>query len=62
MDKIALAKRLLQKLAEKRAGIMLPVAAGAALAGGAHILGKGLKKSHEYKAGFQPGGYGPGGH
>lgn len=61
MDKIALARRLLQKLAEKRAGLMLPVMAGAALAGGAHVLGKGVQKSREYKAGFQPGGYG-GGH
>jgi hypothetical protein len=59
MDKVALARRLLQKMAEKKqAGIMLPLAAGAALVGGAHIVGKGMNKAKEYKAGFQPGGYG----
>jgi hypothetical protein len=58
MNKQALARKLLHKLAEKKAGIMLPLAAGAALVGGAHILGKGAKKSRENMAGFQPGGFG----
>lgn len=62
MDKHAFARRVLRALAEKKAGIMLPLAAGAALVGGAHVVGKGLQKSREYKAGFQPGGYGPGSH
>lgn len=62
MDKVALARQLLRALTEKRAGIMLPVAAGATLVGGAHILGKGMQKAKEYKAGFEPGGYAPGSH
>jgi hypothetical protein len=53
--KIASAQELLRKLQEKQAGIPLPVVAGAALLGGAHIMKKGLEKGHEYKAGFQPG-------
>lgn len=54
MDKTALARRLLRALGEKRAGIALPLIAGATLAGGVHTLGKGLRKSREYKAGFTP--------
>lgn len=60
-NKIASAHELLRRLHEKRAGILLPVAAGAALVGGAHTLRKGLEKGREYKAGFQPG-YMPGSH
>lgn len=62
MDKIALAKKILRALAEKRAGIKLPLLAGAAAVGGAHVLSKGVQKAREYHAGFQPGGYGPGSH
>lgn len=62
MDKIAMARKLARALAVKRAGVALPLAAGFALAGGAHILGKGMQKAQEYKAGFQPYGYGPGSH
>lgn len=62
MDKIALARKLLHALVEKKAGAMLPIVGGAALVGGAHILTKGVQKSREYKAGFQPAGYGSGGH
>lgn len=49
--KIALAQELLRKMA----GYKLPLLAGAALLGGAHVVGKGLKKGQEYKAGFTPG-------
>lgn len=52
--KIAAAQALLRRLHEKQAGIMLPLAAGAALVGGAHLLGKGINKGKEYKAGFRP--------
>lgn len=62
MDKVALARRLLRALGEKRAGVMLPLAAGATLVGGAHVLGKGLQKGREYKAGFNPEMYAQGSH
>lgn len=52
--KIAAAQELLRRLHDKQAGIMLPLAAGAALVGGAHVLGKGIHKGREYKAGFSP--------
>lgn len=52
--KIAIAQQLLRNLHLKQAGLMLPIAAGAALVGGAHTITKGLKKGREYKAGFQP--------
>jgi hypothetical protein len=35
--------------------IARPVAAGAALAGGANLVGSGLRKSDEFEAGFYPG-------
>lgn len=59
MLKQASAHELLRKLYEKRAGMLLPLATGAALVGGAHVVRKGLEKGREYKAGFQPG-YMPG--
>lgn len=49
--KIARAQEILRKLA----GYKLPIAIGAAAVGGAHVIGRGLKKGHEYKAGFTPG-------
>ena len=58
MDKLSFARMVIRKLAEKRAGLALPFAVGAAAVGGAHMLSKGVQKSKEYKAGFQPGGYG----
>lgn len=54
--KMAEAQTLLRKLHEKQAGLMLPLVAGAAVVGGAHTVGQGLKKGHEYKQGFQPPG------
>lgn len=54
-NKIAMAQDLLRRLVEKQAGMMMPLVAGAALVGGAHVLHKGLQKGREYKAGFQPG-------
>ena len=63
MDKVALARRILLKLAaKKQAGIMLPLAVGAAAVGGAHMLGKGIQKGKEYQAGFQPGALANGSH
>ena len=57
-SKLAYAQRVLRSLAaEKQAGAMtIPlIAGGAALAAGAHTVGKGLGKGKQYKAGFQPG-------
>lgn len=56
MDKISLARNILRTIAEKRAGAMLPLIAGAGLVGGAHILQKGLHKAHQNNEGFKPGG------
>lgn len=52
--KIAAAQELLRSLHLKQAGIALPLVAGAAIVGGAHTISSGIKKSREYKAGFQP--------
>lgn len=56
--KLAYSQRVLRALAggtEKQAGIMLPLAIGAGVIGGAALLKKGLNKGKEFKAGFQPG-------
>ncbi len=53
--KIAAAQELLRQLHLKQAGLKLPLAAGAALVGGAHVLNKGIHKGRDYKAGFEPG-------
>jgi hypothetical protein len=54
-NKIASAQQILRQLHEKQAGYKLPLLAGAALIGGAHVLNKSVQKGQEYKAGFQPG-------
>ncbi len=55
-QKIAFAQELLRTMAgEKRAGVVAPLVAGAALAGGAATVAKGLKKGREYRAGFAHG-------
>ena len=53
--KIASAQQLLRSLAEKSAGVMLPLAVGATAVGGYHTIRKGLQKGREYKQGFEPG-------
>lgn len=40
---------------KKQAGYGMPLMAGAALLGGAHMLSSGLNKAKQYKAGFNPG-------
>ena len=55
MLKVAMAQAFLRKLYEKQAGIVAPLAVGAGVIGGAHVLRQGAEKSKEYKAGFQPG-------
>lgn len=54
--KLAYSQKVLRALStEKRAGLTAPLVIGAALAGGAHTVHKGLQKGKEYKAGFAPG-------
>lgn len=60
--KLAFAQRVLRALAVKQAGVGVPLAIGAGLAMGAHTLNHGLKKSRDFKTGFQPGGVESGGH
>ena len=55
-SKLAYSQKVLRALAqEKKAGVMLPIAAGAAAIGTAHAVKKSLHKGREYKAGFTPG-------
>lgn len=56
MLKVAFAQALLRKAVEKQAGLGTTVAVGAGALGAAHVVGKGMNKAQEYKAGFQPGG------
>lgn len=56
MLKLALAQALLRKMQEKQAGVGTAVAVGAGTLGAINIAKKGLHKTHEYKAGFEPGG------
>lgn len=53
--KVSRAQALLRHLREKQAGVMLPLAAGAAIVGSTHAIHKGFQKGREYEAGFQPG-------
>ncbi len=54
-QKLAFSQRVLRALHEKQAGIVTPLAAGAAIAGGAHVIKKGLERGRGFKAGFAPG-------
>ncbi len=64
MLKVALAQALLRKMHEKQAGIgtKAAIGLGAGALGTAYVVGKGMNKAHEYKAGFQPGVNPHGGH
>ena len=52
--KLAFAQNVLRCLAEKRAGIILPIAAGMGIMGTAHLANKSVEKAKHINGGFYP--------